>query len=135
MPFVYCCTRPSIYQLKYDFLIVALGLKINYHKIAGLPEALEDPNSPVATNYSPKYVQKTFQLISNYKGGNAIFTMPPLPIKCPGAPQKIMYLAEDYFRKVCRVFCVCACKDDCFTFSSKSTHACDLIPNVYSCMC
>ena len=88
-------------QLKYDFLIVAVGLKVNYHKIEGLLEALDDPNSPVATNFSSKYVQKTFQLISNYKGGNAIFTMPPLPIKCPGAPQKIMYLADDYFRKVC----------------------------------
>lgn len=86
-------------KLKYDFLIVAVGLKVNYHKIEGLLEALDDPNSPVATNFSSKYVQKTFQLISNYKGGNAIFTMPPLPIKCPGAPQKIMYLADDYFRK------------------------------------
>lgn len=89
-------------------MIVAVGMKINYHKIAGLTEALEDPNSPVTTNYSSKYAPKTFQLISNYKGGNAIFTMPPLPIKCPGAPQKIMYLADDYFRKVSCVFYVCA---------------------------
>lgn len=106
-------------------MIVAVGLKVNYHKIEGLLEALEDPNSPVATNFSSKYAQKTFQLISNYKGGNAIFTMPPLPIKCPGAPQKIMYLADDYFRKVIYtstyihtyirvLYLAClACKDGC----------------------
>ena len=54
--------------------------------------------SGVASNFSPKYVGKTFELIKNFQGGNAIFTMPTLPIKCPGAPQKIMYLAEDYWR-------------------------------------
>ena len=106
-----------IVQLKYDFLIVAVGLKVNYHKIEGLLEALDDPNSPVATNFSSKYVQKTFQLISNYKGGNAIFTMPPLPIKCPGAPQKIMYLADDYFRKVCKHMYV-------YTYVCSMYHAC-----------
>ena len=35
---------------------------------------------------------------SSFKGGDAIFTMPPPPIKCAGAPQKIMYLADDQFR-------------------------------------
>ena len=69
-------------------------------QVEGLPEALEDPTSGIASNFSEKYVTKTFELIKNFKGGNAIFTMPTLPIKCPGAPQKIMYLAEDYFCKV-----------------------------------
>lgn len=86
-------------KVKYDYLIVAMGLQVNFNKIDGLPEALEDPTSGVASNFSPKYVTKTFDLIKSFKGGNAIFTMPTLPIKCPGAPQKIMYLAEDYFRK------------------------------------
>src|SRR5699024_12234545 len=31
--------------------------------------------------------------------GKAIFTQPGSPIKCAGAPQKIMYLADEYFRK------------------------------------
>ena len=33
------------------------------------------------------------------KGGNAVFTFPNSPIKCAGAPQKIMYLAEEIWRK------------------------------------
>ncbi|XP_065884584.1 sulfide:quinone oxidoreductase, mitochondrial-like [Dysidea avara] len=85
-------------KVNYDYLVVAMGLQVNFNKIEGLPEALEDPASGVASNFSPKYVNKTFELIKNFQGGNAIFTMPTLPIKCPGAPQKIMYLAEDYFR-------------------------------------
>ena len=34
-----------------------------------------------------------------FKGGNAIFTCPKFPIKCGGAPQKILYLSEETFRK------------------------------------
>ncbi len=37
-----------------------------------------------------------------FQEGNAIFTFPNTPIKCAGAPQKIMYLAEEYFRNVSR---------------------------------
>jgi sulfide:quinone oxidoreductase len=33
------------------------------------------------------------------ESGNALFTQPPMPIKCAGAPQKIMYLATDRFIK------------------------------------
>ena len=74
---------------------------IGFHlQIKGLPEALKDPNSNVASNYSAATVQKTFENMQKFKGGNAIFTFPPMPIKCPGAPQKIMYLADDYWRQV-----------------------------------
>jgi sulfide:quinone oxidoreductase len=31
--------------------------------------------------------------------GPAVFSQPPMPIKCPGAPQKIVYLAADYVQK------------------------------------
>ena len=48
-----------------------------------------------------QYVQKTYKALQNFKKGEtAIFTMPPMPIKCPGAPQKIMYLFDDHLRKV-----------------------------------
>lgn len=53
--------------------------------------------------YSTDEVNNVFQAIKRTKDGEAIFTFPKPPIKCPGAPQKIMYLAEDYFRKVCIV--------------------------------
>ena len=64
----------------------------------GLKEALGTPG--VGCNYSPLTVNDTWKAIQNFQGGNAIFTVPNTPIKCLGAPQKIMYLAEDYFRQV-----------------------------------
>lgn len=51
-------------------------------------------------NYSHMTVNDTWKAIQNFQGGNAIFTLPNTPIKCLGAPQKIMYLAEAYFREV-----------------------------------
>ncbi len=85
-------------KVTYDYLVVAAGIQIDWDKIKGLPEAIG--KSGVCSNYSYEYVEKTWESIKDFKGGNAIFTQPSTPIKCGGAPQKICYLAEDYFRKV-----------------------------------
>lgn len=68
-------------------------------QVKGLLEALE--NDPVvASIYHPKWVHKTCPALQEFRGGNAIFTFPNTPIKCPGAPQKIVYLADEIFRIV-----------------------------------
>ncbi|KAJ3411406.1 hypothetical protein HDV05_002286 [Chytridiales sp. JEL 0842] len=79
----------------YDFLVVAPGIQINWDKISGLKETLG--KNGVASNYSAETVETMAQLIKNFKGGKAIFTQPATPIKCAGAPQKIMYLADEIF--------------------------------------
>ncbi|XP_019622910.1 PREDICTED: sulfide:quinone oxidoreductase, mitochondrial-like [Branchiostoma belcheri] len=84
-------------EITYDYLIVAMGLSLQYEKIKGLPEAFQYDG--VGSNFSAKYVEKTFRAIQNFKGGNAIFTFPNTPIKCAGAPQKIMYLADDFWTR------------------------------------
>lgn len=86
-------------EVTYDFMIVAAGLQLNYEEIPGLVEALNVPNTGVCSNYSYKYVNRTYEILKQFKSGNAIFTYPNTPVKCPGAPQKICYIAEDYFRK------------------------------------
>lgn len=79
----------------YDYLVVAVGVKYDLDAIEGLREALEQPN--VCSNYiNPR---KTWHVLQNFGGGNAVFTQPSTPIKCGGAPQKIMYLADEHFRK------------------------------------
>lgn len=84
-------------EIGYDYLVVAPGLQIDWHKIKGLPEALG--KNGVCSNYSYDVANSTWESIRNFKGGNAVFNFPPPPIKCAGAPQKIMYLADDYFRR------------------------------------
>ncbi|XP_033725410.1 sulfide:quinone oxidoreductase, mitochondrial-like [Pecten maximus] len=91
-------TTASGEEVGYDYLVVAMGLQLNFDKIKGLPEAFDlDPQ--VVSNYWTKTVVNTYPAIQRFKGGNAIFTFPNTPIKCAGAPQKIMYLAEELFRK------------------------------------
>lgn len=90
-------------NIKYDVLLVATGLQLNYNKIPGLEDALSIPNGKVGSIYSPKYVDRVYDSLRRFEKGNAIFTFPSSPVKCPGAPQKILYIAEHYFRKVIRI--------------------------------
>lgn len=81
--------------IHYDFLVVAPGIKIDTSLVEGLSDAID--KGVVCSNYTdPKF---TWNVIKNFKGGTALFTQPTTPIKCGGAPQKIMYLADDYFNK------------------------------------
>jgi sulfide:quinone oxidoreductase len=81
----------------YDYLVVAAGIEIDWDGIKGLKDALGKDG--VCSNYSYEHVDYTWKTIKNFTGGTALFTMPPPPIKCAGAPQKIAYLADDAFRK------------------------------------
>jgi sulfide:quinone oxidoreductase len=83
--------------LSYEYLIVAPGIQLNWSAIKGLPEAIG--KNGVSSNYSFETAPYTFEMIKNLKKGKAIFTNPDTPVKCGGAPHKIMYLAADYFRK------------------------------------
>jgi len=83
--------------LTYDVLIVAIGLTLAWDRIEGLREALGQGG--VCSNYSKDFAPYTWEAIQAFKGGNAVFTCAPMPIKCPGAPQKIAYLADDVFKR------------------------------------
>jgi len=83
--------------VRYDQLVVALGIQIDWSKIAGLQESIG--HDGVCSNYSYRSVDYTWECIRDFRGGTALFTMPNTAVKCGGAPQKIMYLADDHFRK------------------------------------
>lgn len=81
----------------YDFLVVATGLKLNWDKIEGLNDNLG--KNGICSIYQFDQLDKTKEMLHSFSGGTALFVMPPTPIKCAGAPQKIMYLADTIFRK------------------------------------
>jgi sulfide:quinone oxidoreductase len=85
-------------RVGYDFLIVACGIKVDWTAIKGLREEHLGRDG-ICSNYSYEGCEGTWRTLQAFSGGNAIFTMPPPPIKCAGAPQKIMYLADDHFRR------------------------------------
>lgn len=84
-------------EVEYEYLVVAPGIQLNWSAIKGLPETLG--RNGVCSNYSFQTVNYTWECIKNFKGGRAVFTNPNTPVKCGGAPMKIMFLATDYFRK------------------------------------
>lgn len=83
--------------LNYEALVVCPGLKLNWHGIEGLVETLG--KNGVTSNYRYDLAPYTWQLVREMQRGKAIFTQPPMPIKCAGAPQKAMYLSADYWQK------------------------------------
>jgi sulfide:quinone oxidoreductase len=84
-------------RIGYEQLVVALGIQLDWHKIDGLPAALGKDG--IVSNYRYDLVDSTWRELQAVDGGNAIFTFPSTPVKCAGAPQKIMYLADEHLRK------------------------------------
>jgi sulfide:quinone oxidoreductase len=84
--------------VKYKQLVVCPGLKLDWHGIEGLPETLG--RNGVTSNYRYDLAPYTWELVQQLHRGRAIFTQPPMPIKCAGAPQKAMYLSADHWRRI-----------------------------------
>ncbi|MBX3628590.1 MAG: NAD(P)/FAD-dependent oxidoreductase [Nitrosomonas sp.] len=79
----------------YAQLIVCPGLRLAWEQIEGLEDTLG--KNGVTSNYRFDLAPYTWSLVQNLRRGKALFTQPPMPIKCAGAPQKAMYLACDHW--------------------------------------
>ena len=84
-------------RVAYRTLVAAPGIKLDWAGVEGLKETLG--RNGVTSNYMFEMAPYTWSLIQSLKSGKAIFTQPPMPIKCAGAPQKAMYLACDHWRR------------------------------------
>jgi sulfide:quinone oxidoreductase len=85
----------------YERLIVAPGIKLDWHAIEGLAETLG--HNGVTSNYRFDLAPYTWQLVQQLERGKALFTQPPMPIKCAGAPQKALYLSADHWLRTGRL--------------------------------
>lgn len=84
-------------RVGYDHLVLAPGIQLNWEVIPGLEGNVGSYG--ICSNYSYETVDTTRETIESFEGGTALFTMPETPVKCPGAPQKIAYLADEVFRR------------------------------------
>jgi sulfide:quinone oxidoreductase len=82
-------------RVSYRTLIVAPGIELNWDGVEGLRETLG--KNGVTSNYMFEMAPYTFELVRSLRKGRALFTQPPMPIKCAGAPQKAMYLCCDHW--------------------------------------
>mmetsp|Transcript_64411 Transcript_64411/g.126723 ORF Transcript_64411/g.126723 Transcript_64411/m.126723 type:complete len:465 (+) Transcript_64411:10-1404(+) len=84
--------------VSYDYLVVAAGIQMNWDKVSGLTDALKDKSSGVVSIYGYDLSAAAWEAFDAFKKGRLIFNMPSTPIKCAGAPQKIMWLVEEMLR-------------------------------------
>jgi sulfide:quinone oxidoreductase len=82
-------------RLEYEYLIAAPGIKMNIDAMPGMKEGME--KGIVGSVYTDP--EAYWKMLRSFKGGTALFTQADTPIRCGGAPMKIMYLTEDYLRK------------------------------------
>ncbi len=101
-------------DISYDYLVVATGLQYDYEAIEGMSEELVGKNGissvylndpvagtakgGVATAQWFKDMRKAAEAASPDNPIQVICTQPDTPIKCGGAPQKILYLSDDNLR-------------------------------------
>lgn len=90
-------TTESGQVLHYDYLVMAPGIQLDFDRLPGLTETAGKRG--VSSNYRYDLAPQTWEFIRDLRGGTAVFTMPAGPIKCAGAPQKIAYLAADWWRR------------------------------------
>ncbi len=98
-------------EVTYDYLIVATGIQYHYEQIEGLSEALIGQhgissvylnNLAEGTAKGGEITHQWFQAIleaSKITKPRVICTQPSTPMKCGGAPQKILYLCDDYLKR------------------------------------
>ncbi len=83
-------------KVDYDYLVVALGVEMDFASVEGFAEAMESPHA--ANIYDLDSSQKFRRLARTFSEGEAVFTYPSGYLKCGGAPQKITWLSEDLWR-------------------------------------
>ena len=82
-------------QITYRLLVVATGNRLDFDAVEGLAETMGQ--NGVTSNYRADLAPYTWELVHQLRSGTALFTQPPMPIKCAGAPQKAMYLSCNHW--------------------------------------
>lgn len=83
--------------VSYDFMIVALGLELDYEAIKGAKESLG--KNGVCTNYLYNYVEYTYESLENTTGGNILVTKPQSLIKGGVSAENSLFTMDDYIKK------------------------------------
>lgn len=88
-------------RIRYDYLVVATGLHLDYAAIEGMDVQAIGQNGVGSVYYSPDAAFATWQAMQQFrqKGGEAIMTLPATPLKCAGAPLKMTFLLRDRLKQ------------------------------------
>lgn len=87
-------------KVKYDYLIVAAGIKLDFAAVEGFDMDLIGKDGVGAVYASPEAAAATWKEMDRFtdEGGKAVFFRPATEMKCAGAPLKYTFLTDDYAR-------------------------------------
>ncbi len=88
-------------RIRYDFLIVATGLHLDYKRIKGMDVAAIGHNGLASVYPGPAAAVASWSAMQTFiaKGGRALLTLPATPLKCAGAPLKMAFMVADRLRQ------------------------------------
>lgn len=82
--------------IHYDYLVVALGTDVHWHRIRGLKENLGSKG--ICSVYGYEQAERTWEMIRDFEGGRALFTAPSSPYKGGSAPLTILRRAQEVWQ-------------------------------------
>lgn len=84
------------HTIEYDFLVVALGIELNYDAIEGARESIG--SNGVCTNYIYEHVNYTYETLQNVKEGNIVITKPQSRIKGGVSAENSVFTMDEYIK-------------------------------------
>lgn len=84
-------------RIRYDYLVVATGLHLDYAQIEGMDVSAIGRHGLGSVYASPQAAAATWDAMREFvgRGGQAVMTLPPTPLKCAGAPLKMTFMLRD----------------------------------------
>lgn len=83
--------------IRYDYLVVALGIETLWDRIRGLKPHLGTHG--ICSVYGYEQAERAWEMIRDFSGGRAIFTAPSTPHKGGTAPLHVLRRAESVWRE------------------------------------
>ena len=84
-------------MLRYDFLIIATGVKINPQETPGMAEA--EWHRSIYDFYTLDGALALQKQLAGWEGGTLVMHITEMPIKCPVAPLEFLFLADWFFHE------------------------------------
>jgi sulfide:quinone oxidoreductase len=88
-------------RIRYDFLVVATGVQLDYAQIEGMDVAAIGREGLASVYPGPQAAQATWAAMQTFaeRGGQALMTLPATPLKCAGAPLKMTFMLRDRLQR------------------------------------
>ncbi|EDV29693.1 uncharacterized protein TRIADDRAFT_19758 [Trichoplax adhaerens] len=84
-------------KVKYEYLVIAVGVQPQFDQITGLVEAVA--NGSATSIYDTDDVAKTYERLQEFRSGEGLFACSRSTVNCDTTTLSMAYLVDDYLRQ------------------------------------